>query len=263
MNNIPSNLLEISHLEICYNHKIVVSDINLAVKSGEILCIVGESGSGKTTLLKACMGILNKDGAISRGDIFFNGVNLIDNPKNILHKIYGKDINMIWQNASTSFCPIRTIGSQLVEYVQQHEKYSKNEVFDIALNLFDKLGLQNGKNLLSRYPFELSGGMNQRLGIIFAMILKPQLLFADEPTSALDVTTQMQVLKELLKLKKTFNTSIVMVTHNIAIAKYLADKIAVMHKGKIIEYNTAKEIISNPQEDYTKNLLNAVIYLDI
>lgn len=259
-----NNLLDIRHVEISYNNKPVVSDINLTVQPKEILCIVGESGSGKTSLLKATMQLLSKDGAVTKGDIFFNGINLLDSKKSELRQIYGTQLGMIWQNSSAALCPIRNIGEQLWEYVREHRQYTKQDkqkVFQMALDLFEKVNLHDGKAILNSYPFELSGGMNQRVGIVFAMILQPKLLFADEPTSALDVTVQAQVLKELLKMRELFGTAIVMITHNINIAKYMADNIAVMHQGKIVEYGNKAQIINNPQTDYTKKLLGAVLYL--
>ncbi len=255
-------LLKIQDLNISYDDKPIIENVSLTVNENEILGIVGESGSGKSTLIKAIMGLLSKDGKITNGSIYFANKDLLNVTKETLRQICGKEISMIFQNAGASLCPVRTIGEQLYEAVSQHQKTTKAEVKSIALELFSKINLKDGENLLKKYPFELSGGMNQRIGIVMAMILKPKLILADEPTSALDVTVQAQVIDEMLNLRDLYKTSIIIVTHNIGVVERMADRIIVMHHGKIVERGKAKDIIQSPKDDYTKKLLSSVLRLE-
>lgn len=171
-------------------------------------------------------------------------------------------MGMIFQNTGASLCPIRRIEEQLYESVLQHEKISRFEVRRRALELFEKMKLRDGERILKSYPFELSGGMNQRVGIMMAMIMNPDLLFADEPTSALDVTVQAQVVREMVKLRELFGTGIAIVTHNIGVVEYMADQIAVLYQGKLVEYGTKEEVLYHPQEPYTRQLIGAVLRMD-
>lgn len=256
-------LLEIEDLEICYHRTTVVEHLSMSVKEKEILAVVGESGSGKSSLLKASMGLLGRGGAVTAGDIQYRGCSVLQAKKEEQRKLRGSEMGMIFQNTGASFCPIRTIESQLYESVRAHEKVSRQEIKDRALMLFEKMKLADGERILKSYPFELSGGMNQRVGIMMAMILKPRLLFADEPTSALDVTVRAQVVNELIQLREQMGTAIVIVTHNIGVAERMADNIAVMHRGQLVEYGSTEQILHEPQQEYTKNLINARMQLVI
>lgn len=253
-----STLLDVQHVEIRYQGQPVVHDFSLQMEPGEILGIVGESGSGKSTVIKAAMGLLGKNGTVTRGDIYYKGRNVLDAKPDELRNMRGPEMGMIFQNTGAALCPIRTVEDQLYESVLQHENVSKQEIKNRALELFDKMKLANGERILKSYPFELSGGMNQRVGIMMAMILKPDLLFADEPTSALDVTVQAQVVREMMKMRELYGTGIAMVTHNIGVVEYMADKIAVMYQGNMVEYGTVNEVIHHPKEAYTKKLIGAV-----
>lgn len=250
-------LFEMHNVEISYDGKAVVHNVNLKIKSGEILGIVGESGSGKSTLIKAAIGLLGSGGSINKGDIFYKGNNLLNMKLGELRKIRGPEMGMIFQNCAAALSPIRTIGSQLIEMMKQHTNIDKKEIISRANELFERMNL-DGRRILKSYPFELSGGMNQRVGIVMAMMLKPDLLFADEPTSALDVISQAQVVMELKKLRDEFGTTIVIVTHNIGVVSYVADKVAVMSQGNLIEYGETKDVINNPKQAYTKKLISAV-----
>lgn len=252
-------ILELSHVEIRYQGTPVVHDFSLQMQPGEILGIVGESGSGKSTVIKAAMGLLGKQATVTRGDIFYKGQNVVDAKGETLRSLRGPEMGMVFQNTGASLCPIRSIEDQVYESVTQHEKVSRDEVRDRALELFQKMNLPDGERILKSYPFELSGGMNQRVGIMMAMILKPDLLFADEPTSALDVTVQKQVVEEMMQMRKVFGTGIVIVTHNIGVVEHMADKVAVMHQGKLVEYGTVEEVIHNPKEAYTQKLIRSVL----
>lgn len=255
-------LLDMQHVEVCYNGQPVVRDVSIQMEAGEILGIVGESGSGKSTLIRSAMGLLGKAGAVTRGDIYYKGTNVTVAGQEAQRRLRGPEMGMIFQNTEASLCPIRTIEDQVCECVLEHEKVSRSQIRERALELFHKMRLQDGERILKSYPFELSGGMNQRVGIMLAMILNPALLFADEPTSALDVTVQAQVVKEMMKMRESYGTGIAIVTHNIGIVEYMADKIAVMHQGQLVEYGKKEQVIYHPQEPYTKKLIGAVLRIN-
>ena len=260
-----SNILEYRNVDIHYGKKQVIENVSLSMKPGEILGIVGESGSGKSTLIRAAMGLLGEGGMVTQGQILYQGTNATIDMTQIhgeeMRRLRGAEIGMIFQNAGASLCPIRTIEEQLYEAVLEHESISKGEIRDRALELFEQLRFTNGEQILKSYPFEFSGGMNQRMGIVLAMVLRPRLLLADEPTSALDVTVQLQVLREMKKLRDMYGTSIVLVTHNIGVVNYLADHVAVMHQGKLVEYGTKEDVLNHPQDAYTKKLIGSVLHL--
>lgn len=255
-------LLDMQHVDISYGGKPVVQDLSLQMAPGEILGIVGESGSGKSTVIKAAMGLLGNSGAVTRGDIYYKGQNVVDSRENELRKLRGPEMGMIFQNTGASMCPIRTIEDQLYESVLEHEKISRKEMKERALKLFETMRLTDGERILKSYPFELSGGMNQRVGIMMAMVPNPRLLLADEPTSALDVTVQAQVVKEMMKMRELYGTAIAIVTHNIGVVEYMADKVAVMYQGKLVEYGRKEDVIRHPREPYTRKLIGAVPRLD-
>lgn len=253
-----AEILRYDHVDITYNGFKAVRDVSFTLNEGEILGIVGESGSGKSTLIKAAMGLLGSSGLVTRGDIWYKGKNLPDLPWNELRKLNGPEIGMIFQSAGSSFCPIRTVGTQLYESMTEHEKISKEAFHDRAIALLQKIGFDNGQRILDSYPFELSGGMQQRVGIAAAMLLNPSVLLADEPTSALDVSVQKQVVEEMLLVRRTFGTSIVLVTHNIGVISAMADKVLVMKNGELVEYGEAAQILGHPQQAYTRTLMSAV-----
>lgn len=245
-------------VEISYYGAPVVRDIHFSLQPGEILGIVGESGSGKSTIIKAALGILGQGGLVNRGDIWFQGRNLPDLPEREMRKIRGAQIGMIFQDAGASLCPIRTIGDQIYESMAAHGKKDRAESDGRALELLDKLGFQDGKRILGSYSFEMSGGMNQRIGIALAMLMNPSVLLADEPTSALDVTVQKQVIEEILMMRETYGTAIVLVTHNIGVIRAMADSVLVLKDGEIVEYGKARQVLEHPEQGYTRELLAAV-----
>ena len=251
-------LLKYDHVDISYLGVSTVRDVSFTLGPGEILGIVGESGSGKSALIKAAMGLLGCEGQVTRGDIWFKGKNLPDLPSKELRKLCGPELGYIFQSSGSAFCPIRTVGAQLFETMQAHRKISKADFEAQAMELLSKLGFENGKRILESYPFELSGGMQQRVGIAAAMLLNPSILFADEPTSALDVTIQKQVVEEMLLVRKTFGTAIILVAHNLGVIGAMADRVLVLKDGEAVEYGNTQEVLTNPQADYTKALLAAV-----
>lgn len=253
-----SEILRFDHVDVSYNGRVAVKDISFSVDEGEILGIVGESGSGKSTLIKAAMGLLGDAGLVTRGDIFFQGKNLPDLSKNELRKLCGPEIGMIFQDAGSSFCPIRTVGAQLYEAMREHEYISRETFEEKARELLGKIGFEDGDRILKSYPFVLSGGMQQRVGIAAAMLPGPKVLFADEPTSALDVSVQRQVVDEMLLVRESFGTAIVLVTHNIGVIGAMADNVLVMKSGEMVEYGATEQVLNDPQKDYTKKLMAAV-----
>ena len=247
-----NKILTYDSVEISFDGEAVVHDVSFSLTPGEILGLVGESGSGKSTLIKAAMGLLGSGGLVTRGDICYMGQNILDISEKEKRKIRGAGIGMIFQDAGASLCPIRTIGDQIYESMRAHKKVSRNEAKDRAMELFEKL------NFKDSYPFELSGGMNQRAGIAISMLMNPPILLADEPTSALDVSVQRQVVREMLKLRELFGTAIIIVTHDIGVVRAMADTVLVLKNGKMVEYGEAKKVLNHPQDPYTKKLLAAV-----
>ena len=251
-------IMRYEHVDISYNGRTVVRDISFTLHEGEILGIVGESGSGKSTVIKAAMGLLGDSGLVTRGDIWYKGKNLPDLPAKERRKHNGPELGMIFQSAGSSFCPIRTVGAQLYESMSEHGSVTKEDFHTRALALLQKLGFENGQRILDSYPFELSGGMQQRVGIAAAMLLNPSVLLADEPTSALDVSVQKQVVEEMLMVRETFKTAIVLVTHNIGVIGAMADKVLVMLDGETVEYGETQQVLNAPKEAYTRALMAAV-----
>ena len=251
-------LLDYQHVEISFNGNPVVHDVSFQLHPGEILGLVGESGSGKSTLIKAAMGLLGSSGMVTKGDIWFEGKNLPDLPPKEMRRICGEKIGMIFQDCGASLSPIRTIGEQIVESMAAHRKVDVSDAKRTAMELFEKLRFKDGERVWNSYPFELSGGMNQRAGIAIAMLMNPAVLMADEPTSALDVAVQRQVVDEMLHVREVFGTAIIIVTHDIGVVSAMADSIVVLQNGRVMEYGKAKDVLGNPQNDYTKKLLSAV-----
>mgnify|MGYP004545049421 FL=1 len=253
-----AEVIRYDHVDISYKGKRVVHDVSFSVENGEILGIVGESGSGKSTLIKAAMGLLGKDGLVTRGDIWYKEMDLPDLKPREMRKLCGPELGMIFQTAGSSFCPIRTVRAQLYEFMTEHKKIKTDAFVNQAMELLEKFGFEDPKRVLDSYPFELSGGMQQRVGIAAAMLLNPKILMADEPTSALDVTVQKQVVEEMLMVRERFGTSILLVTHNMGVIRAMADKVLVLHEGEIMEYGVTEEVFEQPQSAYTKKLLAAV-----
>jgi oligopeptide ABC transporter, ATP-binding protein oppD len=251
-------LLEVKNLHIQYAGTEMVHGISFSLDSGEVLSLVGESGSGKTSVIRAILGCLPHEGRVNEGEIIFSGVNMLENTPKMWRDISGRNISMIFQDSGSMMNPIRTIGSQFVEYILEHSSMDPQKAEKEAKEILDKMQLPNPDTIMDSFPFELSGGMRQRVGVAMAMFFRPQLLLADEPTSALDVTTQAQVVKELMKICREDGTAIILVTHNLGVATYMSDKIMVMQNGHVVEEGTSEAIIENPQVNYTKELLHSV-----
>ena len=251
-------MLGLKDVTISYKERPTVRNFSLSLGQGKICSIVGESGSGKTTVIRAILGLLGGGGRVTAGDILFEGRSLLSNTKEEWRKLRGTDISMIFQDSGAMTNQTRTIGRQFVEYIRTHEDMSKKDAWDRAIQMLERMRLPSGDNIMKSYPFQLSGGMRQRVGIAMAMTFQPKLLLADEPTSALDVTTQAQIVRQMMELRDAYKTSIIVVTHNLGVAAYMADHIVVMKNGEVVDAGDREEILHHPQSDYTRNLLEAV-----
>ena len=224
-----------------------VRDVTLQIAEGEIFGIIGFSGAGKSTLVR-CINLLERP---QSGKVIVDGKDLLALDAAQLRETR-KKIGMIFQDCGASLSPTRTIGEQIIESMAAHRKVDVAEAKRAALELFEKLHFQDGERIWDSYPFELSGGMNQRAGIAIAMLMNPTVLLADEPTSALDMAVQRQVVEEMLHVREAFGTAIIIVTHDIGVVSAMADSIVVLSNGRVMD------VLENPQNDYTVKLLSAV-----
>ena len=252
-------LLNVSNLDISYNEKLTVQNVNFTLEEGKILAIVGESGSGKTTVIRSILNLLPNGGKISRGEIFFEGKNLLELTPNEWKNFRGKNISMIFQDSGNMMNSVQKVGEQFVEYIRLHSELDKKSAYALAVEKLTAVNLPAPENIMNSYIFELSGGMRQRIGIAMAITFQPKLLLADEPTSALDVTTQAQIVGELMFITRGIGAAMILVTHNIGVASYLSDNLMVMSQGKVLEYGKTSDVIKNPQNEYTKKLLESVL----
>jgi oligopeptide transport system ATP-binding protein len=255
------NLLEIRNLKINFNLKdmalTVVDNINLDIGSSEVLVLAGESGSGKTVSALSITGLLPKNAKIVSGNINFGGQDLVSLDESSLSRVRGKEIAYIFQEPTSFLNPVYTIGDQIVEAIMLHQGRRKKEAWDQARTLLDLVKINQPQRVLFNYPHQLSGGMNQRAFIAMALACKPKLLIADEPTTSLDVTIEAQILELLMSLKNKFGFSLLFITHNLSIAKRIADRIALMHKGRIVEEGDREHIFNSPQHFHTRELISA------
>lgn len=244
-----------------YGGSDILFDIDLKAESGEITCIIGESGCGKSTLLNSILCIPGKV-EVTAGSIAFQGKELSSFSDEELREMRGSSIGMIFQEPEASLNPIRKIRVQYLDALRAHMKISKKDAYEKSKDILTRMEFADPERVLESCPVELSGGMNQRAAIAMAMLLEPKILLADEPTSALDVTVQAQILEELMKLRDTFQTCIVMVTHNMGVVAKIADRVAVMYAGHMVEYGTREDILKNPTHPYTKALMSVIPTLD-
>ena len=253
-----ASLLEIQDLTVSWGERKVVRSVSLAVSPGEILGVVGESGCGKSTLLSAILGLLPTADWRVCGSILFEGQELSSLSPEEMRRIRGARIGAIFQNPGESLNPTRHIETQFYEALCAHRRLTRSQARAIALQALARVHLKNGEQLLKAYPFQLSGGMNQRVAVALAMVLEPALLLADEPTSALDVTVQAAVIRELMEMRGRYGTAILLVTHNMGLLRYAADRIAVMYAGQVVEYGEKQAVLARPTHPYTRALLAAV-----
>ncbi len=264
------NLLEVKDLKISFKTDegiiTAVDGVNFSIKRGQTLGLVGESGSGKSVCTQSIMQLLPKNAIVDKNssiELYRQDGEIIEitqlkpNGREI-RNIRGGDVALIFQEPMSSFSPVYTVGNQIMEAILTHRQVSKQEAQEIAISLLERVGIPNPRQRFKQYPFELSGGMRQRAMIAVALSSNPSLLIADEPTTALDVTIQAQVLELMKELQEDLGMAIIFITHNLGVIAQIADEIAVMYLGEVVERGPRREIFHNPKHPYTINLLHAI-----
>ncbi|MCH3975014.1 MAG: ABC transporter ATP-binding protein [Bifidobacterium tibiigranuli] len=242
--------------------RLAVDNVNIAVSMGESYGLVGESGSGKSLTLRAVMGLLNKGARLVSGTITVCGKEVINGAtQQYDSSLRGSGVSMVFQEPAVALNPIMKVGQQIIDSVQEKEHLSKAEAKRQAIELMDRVGITDAKNRFDSYPFELSGGMRQRVMIAAAIACKPKVLLCDEPTTALDVTIQQQILQIFEEIREA-GTAILYVTHDLAVVSQLCTQLSVIYQGKIVEHGRLQNIFDDPQDDYTKKLLSSTPYLN-
>lgn len=258
-------LLKIEDLSISYitheGETKAVNNLYLKVGRGETLGFVGETGAGKTTTALGIMRLVpDPPGKITGGKIFFAGENILEKSEKEMEAIRGNKISMIFQDPMTSLNPVMTVGDQIKEVLELHQNLKKEELNEKVAEMLEVVGIKRER--VKDYPHQFSGGMKQRVVIAMALACNPELIIADEPTTALDVTIQAQVLELMIDLKKKYNTSMIMITHDLGIVAEICDNVAIMYAGSVVEYGSVKEIYTNPKHPYTIGLFNSIPKLD-
>ncbi|MGR3661501.1 MAG: ABC transporter ATP-binding protein [Paracoccaceae bacterium] len=265
-------LLKVENLTISLDVKPdpvpIVQDINFTIRPGKVFALVGESGSGKTIVSLSILRLLGKGVKITGGGIWFRrpgggpvDIAAMDPKGKAIQALRGAEIGMIFQEPMSSFSPVHTIGNQVEEVIRLHMGLNKKQVRERAIEMLGKVGIVNPENAVDQYPFEFSGGMRQRAMIARALACNPSLLIADEPTTALDVTIQAQILQLMKGLQAELNMANLFISHNIGVIAQIADDVAIMYMGKIVEQGPVRSILRNPQHPYTKGLLRAIPHL--
>ena len=260
-------LLEVKDLRVSFFTPVgevkAVGGISYSLDYGEVMGIVGESGSGKSVEAYALMGILDEPGKVTGGSAVYEGQNLLELPPKDLEKIRGNRISMIFQSPMDSLNPVYTVGNQMVGVIKKHRpEMSAAEASDRALEMFNLVGITNPRRRLKQYPFELSGGMCQRVMIAMGLVCEPQLLIADEPTTALDVTIQAQILELIKSIRERTHMAVIFITHNLAVIAEICDTVSVMYGGYIVEQGKVEDIFHESGHPYTKGLLRSIPRLD-
>ena len=246
------------HFETFAGEVQAIRGVNLKLEKGETLALVGESGSGKSVTAKSVMKLLSNNAVVKEGTIIFKGENILEKNERDMQSIRGKKIAMIFQDPMTSLDPTMKIGKQITEVIMKHEKASKEEADKRAEELLELVGIPNAKERMKQYPHQFSGGQRQRIVIAIALACNPDVLIADEPTTALDVTIQAQILELLKELQQQFQMAIIFITHDLGVVANVADRVAVMYAGKVVEVGTVDEVFYNPQHPYTWGLLRSM-----
>jgi oligopeptide/dipeptide ABC transporter ATP-binding protein len=259
-------LLEVDSLKVIHKadgvETTLLADLSYSVSAGETLAIVGESGSGKSLSSLAVMGLLSKELSIASGSVRMDGVDLLTLSQEEMRHRRGRDLSMVFQEPMTSLNPVRNIGSQITESIEENLGYSRADARKRAIELLKEVGVADAEKRMRQYPHHFSGGMRQRVMIAIALAAEPKLIFADEPTTALDVTIQAQILDLMAKVCRDHGTALILITHNLGIVARYADRVNVMYGGRIVETGTAEEIYKTPRHPYTQGLLGSVPRLD-
>ena len=257
------NLLKISNLDIALpdgsERELAVENLNIDLSPGETLCIVGESGSGKSLTARALMGLLPAPHVrVQQGSISFCGEDLTQTSESRMRQIRGSEISMIFQEPMTALNPVMTIGTQIDEVFRYHAEMSSKERRKRAIQLLEDVHLPDPKQIVAAYPHELSGGQRQRAMIAMALALEPKILIADEPTTALDVTTQAQILKLINEMQAVHKSGVLFITHDFGVVADIADRVAVMQYGRVVETGTVDKVLNAPEHPYTQALISSV-----
>ncbi|WP_426445894.1 ABC transporter ATP-binding protein [Paenibacillus sp. S-38] len=260
------NMLEINRLRTVFGtgpeSVTAVDEVSLNLRAGETLALVGESGSGKSVTALSVMRLLSGHGRISQGEIRFGGRDLAKLSEADMRKVRGGEIAMIFQEPMSALNPVLTIGDQLIEMIRLHTEHSGREARAHAVRMLEKVGLPRAAEVMKSYPHKLSGGMRQRVMIAMALSCRPKLLIADEPTTALDVTIQAQILELMKELRDETGTAILLITHDLGVVAEMADKVAVMYAGQIVEQAEVFTLFREPSHPYTQGLLNSIVGLE-
>ena len=260
------HLLDIERLRVAFSteHGIVqaVDDVSLTLDRGEVLAVVGESGSGKSVTAMTLLGLTRSPNARFEGSARLEGVELLDAPEEELRRIRGARIAMVPQDPMTALDPVYRIGDQIVEQIQAHEAVDRAEALDRAVEALERAGVGRARGRVRAFPHELSGGMRQRVMIAMALSCSPSVLIADEPTTALDVTIEAQILGELKRLRAETDAGIILITHDLGVVADVADRIAVMYAGRVVEQGALDEIFYDPLHPYTWGLLGSIARID-
>jgi peptide/nickel transport system ATP-binding protein len=239
-----------------------VDGVSFEIAAGEVLAVVGESGSGKSVTGMTLMGLTRSPNARFEGRAHYKGTELIEASEDELRRVRGAEIAMIFQDPMTSLNPVLRVGHQIVEQIQEHEGVPDQQARERAIELLERVGIPRARERVDNYPFEFSGGMRQRVMIALALSCNPSVLIADEPTTALDVTIQAQILQQMRDLRAETGAAVILVTHDLGVVADIADRIAVMYAGRIVEHGTLDEIFYNPQHPYTWGLLGSITRVD-
>ena len=250
-------LLDVQHLTVTFGSTTAVDDVSFQIAPGETLGLVGESGSGKSVTAFSILRLLQPPGRITGGQVLFEGRDLLALPEREMRAVRGARISLIFQEPMTALNPVMRVGEQIAEALTVHGT-GHREAHDRAVELLDAVRIPDAARRARDYPHQLSGGMRQRVMIAIALACRPPLIIADEPTTALDVTIQAQVLDLMRELKARYNLALLLITHDFGVIAEMADRVAVMYKGKLVEEGAVRQILRDPRHDYTKQLLAAV-----
>jgi oligopeptide/dipeptide ABC transporter ATP-binding protein len=255
-------LLDIQNLSTVFDTEFgaakAVDDLSISIEKGKVLGIVGESGCGKSITSLSVLRLIPPPGRVTAGKVIFDGQNLLDLPESKMRDIRGNRIALIPQDPMTSLNPVYTIGHQIIEAIELHQKVSHKEARNRAIEVLDRVRIPQSKNRIDDYPHQFSGGMRQRVMIAMALSCQPDLLIADEPTTALDVTVQAQILDLLRSIQKEQHMAIMLITHDLGVVAEMCDSVGVMYAGSIVEYTSVGELFKNPKHPYTQGLMNSI-----